>query len=187
METKEVDENRTKRGLEVAIPLNKQNGFHEGKKATECPSTMCFPVVSYFAGCGGMDLGFRGGFEFGGDCFGRQPFQIVRAYDFDLRCVETYRLNISDEIEEVALNEVEPATVPKADVLIGGFPCQDFSSCGPKKGLASARGRLYRAMVEYMDYHRPIVTVGENVPHLARIDSGKRNETDNPRSERRRL
>ena len=172
METKEVDEKRTKRGLEVAIPLNKLNGFHQGKKATECPSTMCFRVVSYFAGCGGMDLGFRGGFEFRGDCFGRQPFEIVRAYDFDLRCVETYRLNISDEIEEVALNEVGPAAVPGADVLIGGFPCQDFSSCGPKKGLASARGRLYRAMVDYMDHHRPIVTVGENVPHLARIDSG---------------
>ena len=87
-----------------------------------------------------MDLGFRGGFAFRGNRFKRQPFEIVRAYDFDLRCVETYRLNISEHIEEVALNKVEPEAVPGADVLIGGFPCQDFSSCGPKKGLTSAAG-----------------------------------------------
>ena len=172
METKEAGGKSTKRGLEAATLLNEVNGLHQAKKTADRRSTTRFRVVSYFAGCGGMDLGFRGGFAFGGDHFGRQPFEIVRAYDFDFRCVETYRLNIADHIEEVDLLDVEPTSVPGADVLIGGFPCQDFSSCGPKKGLASSRGRLYRAMVDYMEHHRPILAVGENVPHLARIDSG---------------
>ena len=172
MKTKEADGKPTKRGLEAAAPLNRLNGLHQVKKGGDLRTTTRFRVVSYFAGCGGMDLGFLGGFSFMGDRFKRQPFEIVRAYDFDPRCAETYRLNISEHIEEVDLNEVEPKEVPEADVLIGGFPCQDFSSCGPKKGLTSARGKLYRAMVDYMKHRRPIVAVGENVPHLARIHSG---------------
>ena len=171
VKTKKADGKPTKRGLKAAAPLNKLNG-HQAKKGGGRRTTPRFRVVSYFAGCGGMDLGFLGGFSFMDARFKRQPFKIVRAYDLDPRCVETYRLNISEHIEEANLNEVEPEEVPEAEVLIGGFPCQDFSSCGPKKGLASSRGKLYRAMVAYMEHHRPIVAVGENVPHLARIHSG---------------
>lgn len=172
MEAKEVDSTPTRRRLEAATPFGETYALHHKRTATDCRSLSRFRVVSYFAGCGGMDLGFRGGFAFGGDHFRRQPFEIVRAYDNDLRCVETYRQNMSSHIDVVDLIEVEPAAVPGAEVLIGGFPCQDFSSCGPKRGLSSPRGRLYRAMVDYMAHHRPVVAVGENVPHLARIDSG---------------
>lgn len=62
--------------------------------------------------------------------------------------------------------------MPKADLLIGGFPCQDFSSCGPKNGLESDRGKLYQALIRYMVIHRPKVVVAENVPHLARMKKG---------------
>jgi len=113
-----------------------------------------------------------GGFEFKGVRFRQQPFKMVRAYDFDEKCVATYKLNIADHIERADLTEISPDEVPGADVLIGGFPCQDFSSCGPKKGLTSARGKLYRTLVDYMDHHRPFVVVGENVPNIARMNSG---------------
>ena len=172
MTTKEANGNSAKRGVAAAVPLSRVNRLHQAKKGASRRPTRRFRVVSYFAGCGGMDLGFLGVFNFKGEQFKRQSFEIVRAYDFDSRCVETYRLNISEHIEEVDLNEISPKAVPEADILIGGFPCQDFSSCGPKKGLTSARGKLYRAMVDYMEHHRPIVAIGENVPHLARISSG---------------
>lgn len=57
--------------------------------------------------------------------------------------------------------------------FLGGFPCQDFSSCGPQRGLKSARGRLYQALVRYMVEHQPKIVVGENVLHLERIHGGK--------------
>lgn len=142
------------------------------RKVVPGVATRDFRVVSYFSGCGGMDLGFLGGFDFKGDRFKKQPFEMLRAYDFDEKCVETYRLNISDHIEKADLTEISPDMVPGADVLIGGFPCQDFSSCGPKKGLTSARGKLYRTLVDYMGHHRPYVVVGENVPNIARMHSG---------------
>ena len=51
-------------------------------------------VVSLFAGCGGMDLGFLGGFETLGNYYPSLPFEIVQAFDIDDKAIETYRLNI---------------------------------------------------------------------------------------------
>lgn len=129
-------------------------------------------VVSHFAGCGGMDLGFHGDFCFKDEYASRHPFKILSAYDHDAKCIQTYTKNLSGNITLTDLSTAKAAEMPKADVLIGGFPCQDFSSCGPKAGLGSERGRLYLALVDYMMVHRPKVVVAENVPHLKRIGGG---------------
>jgi hypothetical protein len=47
-------------------------------------------VVSFFAGCGGMDLGFLGGFDYMELRVRKLPFNIVTAYDFNEKCVETW-------------------------------------------------------------------------------------------------
>lgn len=129
-------------------------------------------TVSFFSGCGGWDLGVLGGFNFHSQYYERQPFEIVGAYDIDRDAVETYKLNVGDNIHQVDLSTTNMQTLPYADVLFGGFPCQDFSSCGHKRGFANARGRLYRVMIEYMKVHRPKVVVGENVPLLAGMKAG---------------
>src|ERR1019366_10528844 len=87
-----------------------------------------YKVVSFFSGCGGLDLGFLGGFEYKDEVYSRLPFGIRKAYDNNEKCVETYKSNIGDEIECLSLNKNELSNIPLADVLIGGFPCQDFSS-----------------------------------------------------------
>ena len=131
-----------------------------------------YSVVSFFAGCGGLDLGFLGGFKFTEEKLRKQPFIIAAAYDVDVKCVDTYRLNIGEHAEVMDLAAANPYEMPKADVLIGGFPCQDFSSCGPKVGLLSKRGRLYLTLISYMRAHKPRIVVAENVPHLARMGGG---------------
>lgn len=136
-----------------------------------------YTVVSFFAGCGGLDLGFLGGFEYMNEDLKRLPFMITAAYDHDQRCVETYRQNIGEHIETKDLSITNPNSMPTADLLIGGFPCQDFSSCGPKVGLRSKRGRLYQTLVRYMSAHRPKAVIAENVPHLARMGGGSVMET----------
>lgn len=134
-------------------------------------------VVSLFAGCGGMDLGFLGGFTHLGQLFEALPFDIVAAIDNSKDAVETYRLNLSDDAQVGDLTKIKPDDLPPADVLIGGFPCQDFSSCGPKVGLRGERGQLYTKLADYMQHHMPAVVVGENVPHLARMANGEWLET----------
>lgn len=131
-----------------------------------------FTVVSYFSGCGGLDLGFRGDFEYKGERLEKLPFNIIAAYDKDEKCVETYNNYFGDHAEVKTLTEDFAAWAPKADVLIGGFPCQDFSSCGPKKGLTSERGRSYLSLISYMKTHKPKVVIGENVPHLEKMEGG---------------
>ena len=130
-------------------------------------------VVSLFAGIGGLDIGFEGNFIFKSKKYKSQGFKILAAYEKDLKSVQTFQLNHSVSIYPHELTTSSPQSMSKADVLIGGFPCQDFSSCGPKNGLKSERGRLYRVMTEYMRLHKPYLVCAENVPHLARMDGGR--------------
>lgn len=130
-------------------------------------------VVSMFCGCGGLDLGFLGGFSYLGDYYPVLPFNVLKAIDHDARAVQTYRLNIGDHAETGDLANLPADELPGAQVLIGGFPCQDFSSSGPKVGFSGARGQLYQALVRYMRHHEPDVVVGENVPHLATLHGGQ--------------
>jgi len=131
-----------------------------------------YSVVSFFSGCGGLDLGFLGDFSYKGMDVPPLPFDVIASYDNDPKCIQTYKENISDRIEVKDLSSYDPEDVPPAHVLMGGFPCQDFSTCGPQNGLESNRGQLYQALIEYMRVHRPPIVVGENVPGLANMQGG---------------
>ena len=130
-------------------------------------------VVSYFCGCGGLDLGFRGDFRYHGEDYKKLPYDIKVAYDVEPKCVETYNKYFGDgKAETKDITELDINSVPQAEVLIGGFPCQEFSSCGPLGGLESERGRLYQTLITYMNTHRPKAVVGENVINLERMEKG---------------
>lgn len=137
------------------------------------PGRTVYTAVSMFCGCGGMDLGFVGGFRFKGSLYKRHPISIVRAYDNDRKSVETYKLNLGKHAEIADLSGLSPKQMPGADILVGGFPCQDFSACGPNDGIEGKRGKLYKAMVDYMAEHQPLIAVGENVPHMTNMQGGK--------------
>jgi len=139
--------------------------------------TRSYSVVSYFCGCGGLDLGFRGDFIFHGKKYVKLPFNIKAAYDKETRCIETYNNYFGEHAKSIDLSTIDVKSIPKANVLIGGFPCQEFSSCGPLGGIDSERGRLYKALIKYMDEHRPMIVIGENVINLERMDGGKVLET----------
>lgn len=131
-----------------------------------------YSIVSYFCGCGGLDLGFTGGFTYKGTKYPSQPFEFLASYDNNPQCIESYNNYFSHQATVADLSELDPKTVPTADVLIGGFPCQDFSSCGPLRGLSSKRGQLYQVMIRYMEEYKPKVVVGENVINLGRMEDG---------------
>jgi DNA (cytosine-5)-methyltransferase 1 len=109
-----------------------------------------YSVMSMFCGCGGLDLGFLGGFRYLGEEYKSLPFNIIKAVDIDERAVQTYNLNISRHGEVGDLTIIKPCELPGARILIGGFPCQDFSSSGPKVGFDGERGQLYLSMIAYI-------------------------------------
>lgn len=141
----------------------------QDQKGTDARS---ISVVSFFCGCGGLDLGFRGGFEFLGRPYGRTHFETHAAYDIDKASIATYRLNLGSAAQVADLAAIAPEQLPHSDVLIGGFPCQEFSNCGPRKGLSSDRGSLYLSMVRYAAFHKPLVVVAENVAGLLTLNGG---------------
>ncbi|MDE2125602.1 MAG: DNA (cytosine-5-)-methyltransferase [Armatimonadetes bacterium] len=123
-------------------------------------------VVSLFSGCGGLDLGFTGGFQFLGREYDALPFEIKWANDVNPNACNTYRRNLADHIVCGDVWESMSSMPERADVVIGGFPCQDISINGKRAGVAGVRSGLYRAMVEAVTRLKPQVFVAENVKGL---------------------
>lgn len=130
-------------------------------------------AISFFSGCGGLDLGFLGGFDVRRRRYAKHPVDIVAAYDVDARSVQTYRQNIGTHVVAKDLATAKPQLLPVADLVLGGFPCQEFSACGPRKGIDSDRGSLFRVMVDYAKHHRPIAILCENVAGLLTLNKGR--------------
>ena len=130
-------------------------------------------VASLFSGCGGSDLGTLGGFSYLGNEYPRLPFDVVYAVDFDTDAVETYNRNFShkaicSDVTKISIDK----DVPEIDVLIGGFPCQSFSTLNPTKDTNDARANLYKEIVKILRAKQPRCFVCENVKGLVTLEGG---------------
>lgn len=121
-----------------------------------------YRLIDAFAGAGGKTLGFSA--KFG------HPFVSVWANDIDEDCCETYNANFGEHCVCGDIFRVleDPKTkIPKADVVIGGPPCQGFSNLNQQKNLGvDARRALWRGFIELIRRAEPEVFVMENVPPL---------------------
>lgn len=125
-------------------------------------------VISLFCGCGGMDLGFRGDFNILGNHYEKNPYEILFSNDIVQRACDTYSHNFKHDAYCCDVKELDYSLLPEADIIIGGFPCQDFSLAGNRKGLTTNRGRLYLEMKKVIEYVKPIAFVAENVDGIRR-------------------
>lgn len=123
-------------------------------------------VVSLFSGCGGMDLGFIGGFDFLGNHYPSTGFDIIWANEINHAACKTYQYNFKHPIHEGDIKNVIDYIPQKADVVIGGFPCQDISINGKMAGVNGARSGLYTYIVEAVKQIKPKAFVAENVAGL---------------------
>ncbi len=145
-----------------------------------------YTVVSLFSGCGGLDLGFIGGFEYLGKKYPKRKFEIIWANDFDKASCQTFKKYFNHDIvcgdivkilDGKHSNLFDKPLPKKADVVLGGFPCQDFSHAGKRQGFNGKRGLLYRSMMEVVKRTKPTLFVAENVKGLLTMDNGKAIET----------
>ncbi|HLC47234.1 MAG TPA: DNA cytosine methyltransferase [Candidatus Nanoarchaeia archaeon] len=133
-----------------------------------------YKIVSLFSGCGGMDKGFEGGFTFLNKTFPKHNFKTVFMNDIMKQACETCKLNFQES--EVICGDIKkvisetPEDIPRnVDVIIGGFPCQDFSVAGKRGGLKTERGRLYQQMKKVIELVKPKIFVAENVKGLTNL------------------
>lgn len=125
-----------------------------------------YSVVSLFSGCGGLDLGFLGDFQSNGTYYEKLPFEITWANDISSAACKTYRHNLKHEIHWGDIWDAMDAIPKEADVVIGGFPCQDVSINGSRLAQDGVRTNLYKAMIEVVSRIRPRLFVAENVKGL---------------------
>jgi DNA (cytosine-5)-methyltransferase 1 len=113
-----------------------------------------------------MDLGFKGGFTFLGKTYTPHNFDIIWANEINAAACATYRKNIGNHIIEGDIRQTINQLPAKADVVIGGFPCQDISVNGKMEGIKGKRSCLYTSIVEAVRKIQPKVFVAENVGGL---------------------
>ena len=129
-----------------------------------------------FCGCGGMDLGILGGFEYLGKRYTKLPFEIAYALDNDEYCTKIYNENFKHKCIVQDIKTLDIASLPDFDVLIGGFPCQSFSISAqnpPRLGYKDERGMLFFEMVKILRERQPRFFIAENVKGLLSANKGK--------------
>lgn len=130
-------------------------------------------VASLFCGCGGSDLGMIGGFEYLGKRYDELPFEIVYAADFDRWAVETYNKNFKHKAVCADVTEEDFSKIPDVDIMIGGFPCQSFSTLNPTKDTNDDRANLYKQIVRFLQTKKPKYFICENVKGLMTLQGGR--------------
>jgi DNA (cytosine-5)-methyltransferase 1 len=111
--------------------------------------------MDLFAGCGGMTRGFV-------DAHSYKP---VFAVESDADAAATYRANFGAHIVTEVIENVK--AFPRAEVVIGGPPCQGFSALN-MRGVGLERRGLWREYLRALNEAEPEAFVMENVPQLLR-------------------
>ena len=125
---------------------------------------MKYKLIDLFCGAGGMSLGFIDSRFCGG-------FECVLAVDNDRAALETHRTNFGGEVVDGNLEEwlERDPSIPKADVVIGGPPCQGFSLLN-KKRAGDHRRALWEPYLDVVERCGARIFVMENVSELYRSE-----------------
>lgn len=146
-------------------------------------------LVSLFSGCGGLDLGF----EMAGlkAAMGKEimesamkdkkvfdeniqnnVFNIIYVNDIFDEARETYQKNIGKHvyIEKSDIRKIKE--FPKADIVLGGFPCPGFSEAGPRL-IDDKRNFLYLHFIRCLIQSQPKIFVAENVKGMMTLGKGE--------------
>ena len=110
-------------------------------------------IVSFFAGAGGLDLGFQ-----------NAGFNVIWANEYDKEIWETYQKNHPHTfLDKRSIVNVPSDEVPECDGIIGGPPCQSWSEAGAMKGIEDKRGQLFFDFIRILEAKQPKFFLAENV------------------------
>jgi DNA (cytosine-5)-methyltransferase 1 len=150
-------------------------------EALQANATHSYPVVSLFSGAMGLDLGLN-----------QAGLRVAVSQDIDKWCVETMRRNghLAIEGDIRALIEADPSCqfllaasgVQQESVfaVVGGPPCQSFSTAGKRLGVEDERGQLYLEFIRVVSALRPRFFIMENVKGLASMPSNPLDKKSKP-------
>ena len=110
-------------------------------------------LVTFFAGAGGLDLGFS-----------NAGFDVIWANEYDKSIWETYQKNHkSVYLDKRSITDIPTNEVPECDGIIGGPPCQSWSEAGAMRGIGDKRGQLFYDFIRILADKQPKFFLAENV------------------------
>ena len=112
-------------------------------------------IISLFSGCGGLGLGLH-----------KEGYDTIWANVFSEWAISSFCKYFGDVITLGDITKTDPCTdkpIFDCDLILGGFPCEDFSVIWKQPGLDGKRGGLYRDFLEHIDAKKPKEFVAKNV------------------------
>ena len=121
-------------------------------------------ALSFFSGCMGLDLGLE-----------REGIEVILACEVDKAARRTIEANKPDialigDIRDYSASEIRSnaglSSREDIDVIVGGPPCQAFSSAGKRRGFNDERGNIFLTFIDLIIELKPKYAVIENVRGL---------------------
>lgn len=141
-------------------------------------------VVELFAGVGGFRVGLNNieGFDENGKAIENRDWKFVWANQWEPStktqpAYECYKSRFGDECVNQNIQEVDKTTIPNHTLLVGGFPCQDYSvarSLAGEKGIHGKKGVLFWDIADILEAKKPPFVLLENVDRLLKSPSTQR-------------
>lgn len=122
--------------------------------------------ADFFAGAGGLSCGFT-----------QAGFRVCFANDFEDVCVRTYRYNhpelpsnqvVKGDIRQI-VDHIGDYIKEEVDVVVGGPPCQGFSSANQQRIIDDPRNELYKYFLKGIERILPKFVVMENVKGMLKV------------------
>ena len=126
-----------------------------------------YNVIDLFAGVGGLSYGFAK----------NDHFKIVMANEYEVDIAKAYALNhpdvnvIQGDIRDLTEEQIKEACKEGIDVIIGGPPCQSYSTLGKRQ--MDARAHLFEEYCRVLSIVQPKMFLFENVSGLLSMQGGK--------------
>jgi DNA (cytosine-5)-methyltransferase 1 len=144
----------------IGVNLDKLNNFERNKLQKKGDKSKSPRLVDFFCGAGGLSLGFV-----------QEGFLIDLANDYEDVCIETYKYNhpevsenriIQGDIRTI-VDHIEQYIDKGIDIVVGGPPCQGFSSANKQRIIDDPRNELYKYYIKAVEKIAPKFVVMENV------------------------
>lgn len=124
--------------------------------------------IDLFAGLGGIRIGFENAFR-------EKGFNPVCVFSSEIKkyAIRAYKNHFNDEDVAGDITQIPASDIEDFDFLLGGFPCQPFSSAGLGLGFEDTRGTLFFEIERILEEKRPYGFLLENVEGLINHDDGR--------------